>query len=95
MDHPPGANRTEWWLQVAVQPVGPGWQPGRPPAGEGPVRGRRSGIVETPPTSDLFDLTVFELDRRCAAENGHRHLEAGPGIVDFLDDAVEGGEGAV
>jgi len=21
MDQPPGANRTEWWLQVAVQPV--------------------------------------------------------------------------
>ena len=45
--------------------------------------------------SELFDLTVFEFDRRGAAENGHRHLEAGAALVDFLDHAVERRERAV
>ena len=31
--------------------------------------------------SDLLDLTVFQLDRRCAAENRDCNLEAGAGLV--------------
>jgi len=34
MDHPPGANRAAWQLQIAVRPEAPGWRPGRPPADE-------------------------------------------------------------
>jgi hypothetical protein len=45
--------------------------------------------------SNLLDLGVFELDRRGAAEDRDRHLEAGAALVDLLDDPVERGEGAV
>ena len=40
--------------------------------------------------SDLLDLTVFQLDRRCAAENRDCNFEAGAGLVDFLDDTAKG-----
>ena len=61
------------------------------------VMARLAGSLASgvPVRSDLLDLTVFELDRGRPAEDGDRHLEAGAALVDFLDDAVEGGEGAV
>src|SRR6478672_11032943 len=45
--------------------------------------------------SHLLHLTVFELDRRGAAEDRHGDLEAGASVVDLLDHAVERGKGAV
>src|SRR5689334_11661563 len=99
MDHPPGANRAAWQLQIAVRPDSPGWRPGRPPADEGSPSGEPGKCHHSGATSlkrsDLLDLSVFEFDRRGAAEDGDRHLEAGPGVVDFLDDAVERGERTV
>ena len=58
------------------------------------IPGSRDGAPETA-ASDLLDLPVFEFDRRRAAEDRHRDLEPGAALVDLLDDAVEGGEGAV
>ena len=46
-------------------------------------------------SGDLFNLRVFQFHRRGAAENGDRNLEAGFAFVHFLDNAVEGSEGAV
>src|SRR5215218_7325797 len=45
--------------------------------------------------SDLLHLAVFEFDRGRPAEDRDRHLEAGAALVNLLDDAVEGREGAV
>src|SRR3954466_6908085 len=45
--------------------------------------------------SGLLDLGVFELDRRRAAEDRHRDLEARTALVDLLDRAVEGRERSV
>src|SRR5215468_7251228 len=44
------------------------------------------------PALALLDLTEFQLDRRGAAEDRHRDLEAGPRLIDLLHDAVEGRE---
>src|SRR5688500_12074909 len=98
MDHPPGANRAAWQLQIAVRPEARGWRPGRPPADERPCQ--RAWKVSPyslhfPKRSDLLDLSVFELDRRGAAEDRDLHIEAGPCVVDFLAGPVERGEGAI
>src|SRR5688572_8797648 len=61
-------------------------------SGRNPLATRYSPFAKR---SGLLDLPVFELDRRGAAEDRHRHLEAGAVLVDLLDDAGEGGEGAV
>src|SRR4051812_38837746 len=45
--------------------------------------------------SDLFDLSVFQLDRGRTPEDRHGNLEPGLFLVHFLDHAGEGGEGAV
>src|ERR1700759_3763197 len=42
-----------------------------------------------PTPSDLLDLTEFQLDRRCAAEDRHSDLHARAPFVDFLDPAGE------
>jgi hypothetical protein len=56
MDQPPGANRAEWQLQIAVQPEAPGWRPGRPPADEGPYQGAWKALPEKYhfPTGQIF-----------------------------------------
>src|ERR671912_570492 len=57
-----------------------------------------SGLAPRAPRNDgsgLLDLRVLKLDRRGAAEDRDRHLEAGAALVDLLDSAVERGEGAV
>src|SRR5258706_1114597 len=45
--------------------------------------------------SALLDLTEFQFDRRGAAEDRHRDLEAGPRLIDLLHDAIEGREPAI
>lgn len=54
MDHPPGAYRTEWQLQIVVQPVAPGWQPGRPPTDESLLRGYESSRLSRSQTDQIF-----------------------------------------
>ncbi len=39
--------------------------------------------------SELIDLTVFQIHRRCAPEDGNLDLETRTLFVDFLNDTVE------
>src|ERR1700675_3093053 len=45
--------------------------------------------------SDLLDLTEFQFDRRGAAEDRHRDLDARTRLVDFLDHPGERREWAI
>src|SRR5689334_10940229 len=47
---------------------------------------------EAPDRSDLFDLTVFQLDRRRPTEDRDFDLHPRALLVDFLHDAVEARE---
>src|SRR6185312_12584389 len=51
--------------------------------------------ARTAPASDLFDLPVFEFDRRRPAEDGDADLHAALLLVHLLDRAVEARERAV
>src|SRR6267154_806866 len=42
----------------------------------------------------LLDLSEFEFDPCCAAEYRHGHHKPGMGLIDLLDDAIEGPERA-
>src|ERR1019366_789994 len=44
---------------------------------------------------DFFNLSIFQFHRRRTAEDGHRDLDPGAVLVDILDNAIEGCEGAV
>src|SRR6267154_6096692 len=46
-------------------------------------------------TLALLDLAELQFDRRGAAEDRHRDLEAGPRLIDLLHDAIEGRERAI
>jgi hypothetical protein len=46
------------------------------------------------PTTALH-LAEFQLDRRGATKNRHRHQKPGALLIDLLNDAKEGGEGTI
>jgi hypothetical protein len=55
MDQPPGANRTEWWLQVAVQPVvTPAGSRADLPRMKAPFGARRAAPQEGRPDDQTF-----------------------------------------
>src|ERR1700730_386280 len=47
------------------------------------------------PSSDFFNLSIFQFHRRRAAEDGNRDLDPGAVLVDIFDNAIKGSEGAV
>src|SRR5215212_1402772 len=81
-----------WRMEVSSARISPF---SRSPQAIGEGRAATSIRLRHPPILDLLDLAVFELDRRRPAEDRHRDLEARARIVDFLDHAAEGREGAV